>query len=66
MRDPNSEILITENSERNNLKKVSKILIKKLGVKFVDDSDISSDYINYIDTVYWDFEYYRATQNTLQ
>lgn len=57
MRDTNSEIVITENSDRKSLKKISNFLIKELGAKFDDESDIYSDYINYIDTIYSDFIY---------
>lgn len=51
------EITIDENSSRDMFKKVAEILKNKIGVTFFDNEDIDADYINYIDTVYWDFIY---------
>ena len=30
---------------------------KRLGISFIDVPDIMADYIDYSDTVYWDFKY---------
>ena len=57
MNSKNIESYITDDSSRDNFRKIAKIMNKRLGISFIDVPDIKADYIDYSDTVYWDFKY---------